>query len=139
MDERPKDRLFALMVSFFAIHAEDFGSEMYRPQNESMHLYVNDTVPTSKTATQQYFLDLPYFFQNGKNFGRGQWHRRYDSPERYQKMMKNMYRMVTEVDKTCGKILDKLREQRVLDHTLVIFTTDNGNLHGEHGLAEKCK
>ena len=139
LDERPKDRLFALMVSFFAIHAEDFGSEMYRPQNESMHLYVNDTVPTPKTATQQHFQDLPYFFQNGQNFGRGRWNRRYDSPERYQKMMKNMYRMVTEVDKTCGKILDKLREQRVLDHTLVIFTTDNGNLHGEHGLAEKCK
>ena len=50
-----------------------------------------------------------------------------------------MYRMVTEVDTTCGKILDKLEEQGVLNNTLIIFTTDNGNLHGEHGLAEKCK
>jgi len=51
----------------------------------------------------------------------------------------NMYRMATEVDQTCGRILNKLKEQGVLDNTLVIFTTDNGNLHGEHGLAEKCK
>lgn len=51
----------------------------------------------------------------------------------------NMYRMVSEVDTTCGKILDKLEEQGVLNNTLIIFTTDNGNLHGEHGLAEKCK
>lgn len=42
-----------------------------------------------------------------------------------------MYRMVTEVDETCGKILDKLKEQGVLDNTLVIFTTDNGNMHGK--------
>ena len=50
-----------------------------------------------------------------------------------------MYRMVSEVDTTCGKILNKLEEQGVLNNTIVIFTTDNGNLHGEHGLAEKCK
>lgn len=50
-----------------------------------------------------------------------------------------MYRMVTEVDATCGRIIEELEEQGVADNTLIIFTTDNGNLHGEHGLAEKCK
>ena len=47
--------------------------------------------------------------------------------------------MVTEVDKVCGNILEKLEEQGVLNETMIIFTTDNGNMHGEHGLAEKCK
>ncbi len=51
--------------------------------------------------------------------------------------MKAYYRMVTEVDAACGKILDELRRQNVLDHTLVIFTADNGYFHGEHGLADK--
>ena len=46
-----------------------------------------------------------------------------------------MYRMVTEVDETCGKILDKLKEQGVLDNTLVIFTTDNGNMHGKKNMS----
>lgn len=53
--------------------------------------------------------------------------------------MKKTYRMATEVDTACGVILEKLKEQNVLDETIVIFTTDNGNFHGEHGLAEKCK
>lgn len=70
--------------------------------------------------------------------------------------------MVTEVDATCGRIMEELEKQNVMDKTLVIFTTDNGNFHGknawtgqhsllrlfphqisrlsgEHGLAEKCR
>jgi arylsulfatase A-like enzyme len=34
-------------------------------------------------------------------------------------------------------VLDELEKQGVLDNTLVIFTTDNGYFHGEHGLADK--
>ena len=51
--------------------------------------------------------------------------------------MKNYYRLATEVDSTCGRVLAELKEQGVLDHTLVIFTTDNGYYHAEHGLADK--
>lgn len=53
--------------------------------------------------------------------------------------MKRTYRMITEVDTAVGTILQKLKEQNVMNETLIIFTTDNGNLHGEHGLAEKCE
>ena len=88
LDERPKDKLFFLMVSFYAIHAEDFGKENYRPMNASMPLYENATVPTPPTATKEHFDALPYFFRNGKNFGRGRWWGRYNKPTLYQKMMK---------------------------------------------------
>jgi arylsulfatase len=50
-------------------------------------------------------------------------------------MMKN--RMATEVDSACGAILEELRRQGELDNTIIIFTTDNGNFHSEHGLAGK--
>jgi arylsulfatase A-like enzyme len=52
-------------------------------------------------------------------------------------MMKNYYRLITEIDATAGRILEELENQGVLDNTLVIFTTDNGYFHGEHGLADK--
>ena len=52
-------------------------------------------------------------------------------------MMKNYYRLATEVDSACGRVLAELTEQGVLDNTLVIFTTDNGYYHAEHGLADK--
>jgi arylsulfatase A-like enzyme len=69
--------------------------------------------------------------------GRNRWHWRFDTPEKYQRMMKNYYRLATEVDSTCGKVLDELKKQGLLDNTLVIFTTDNGYYHAEHGLADK--
>jgi len=52
-------------------------------------------------------------------------------------MMKNYYRLITEIDKTCGVVLKELEKQGALDNTLVIFTTDNGYYYGEHGLADK--
>ncbi|CAB9507994.1 Extracellular sulfatase SULF-1 [Seminavis robusta] len=137
LEKRPRDKHFALMVSFFAIHAEDGSRERYRPQNKSMGLYLDEDVPKPKTATDRHFHLLPPFFDNQKNFGRGRWKGRYNTPTLFQKMMKNMYRMVTEVDQTCGRILEELDRQNVTNQTLVIFTTDNGNMHGEHGLAEK--
>jgi len=88
LDTRPRDKHFALLVSFFAIHADDGDRERYFPQSTSMSLYVNDTIPTPKTATDKHFQDLPYFFKNGQNFGRGRWQGRYSTPKLYQKMMK---------------------------------------------------
>lgn len=51
-------------------------------------------------------------------------------------MMKNYLRQVTEVDAACGRIVAEPEAQGLLDRTLVVFTTDNGCFHGEHGLAD---
>ena len=51
--------------------------------------------------------------------------------------MKAYYRLATEVDTTIGRVLAQLKAQGLDDNTLVIFTTDNGYFHGEHGLADK--
>ena len=41
--------------------------------------------------------------------------------------MKNYYRLATEVDSTCGRLIAELKKQGVLDNTLVIFASDNGS------------
>ena len=107
-----------------------------QPMNESMSLYVNDTIPEPKTATDKHWRDLPWFFDE-RNEGRRRWRRRFDTPKEYQSSIKNLYRMATEVDSVVGAVIDELKQQGVYDKTLLVFTTDNGNLHGEHGLAEK--
>lgn len=136
LTERPKDKPFALTVCFFATHAEDPHPDQFLPQPESMALYQDVTIPVPVNATQESWERLPDFFDE-KNEGRNRWTWRFDTPEKFQRMMKNYYRMATEVDATCGAILDELRSQGVLDNTLVIFTTDNGFYHAEHGLADK--
>jgi len=90
-----------------------------------------------KTATDAHFKRLPPFVANEQNEGRVRWHWRFDTPEKFQTMMKNYYRLATEVDTTCGRVLAELKKQGALDHTLIIFTGDNGYFHAEHGLADK--
>jgi arylsulfatase A-like enzyme len=134
---RPKDRPFCLTVAFFAPHAEDGNPKQYLPQPGSAALYANDTIPVPPTATDESLRRLPPFLQRADNEGRTRWGWRFDTPEKYQTMMKNYYRLCTEVDTTCGRVVAELKAQAVLDRTLVIFTGDNGYFHGERGLADK--
>jgi arylsulfatase len=133
---RPKDKPFCLTVAFFATHAEDGNPKQYLPQPESMKMYEDQEVPVPPNATEESWKRLPAFFTE-QNEGRKRWHWRFDEPKKYQTMMKNYFRMATEVDTACGRIIEELRKQGVLEKTLVIFTTDNGYYHGEHGLADK--
>jgi arylsulfatase len=133
---KPVDQPFFLTVSFFATHAEDGSVEQYRPQESSMHLYQEKDVPLPKTYTEEHWKALPKFFDQ-YNFGRARFMHRYKTHDMYQHHMKNTYRMVTEVDTACGRIMDYLNETNQMENTMIIFTTDNGNLHGQHGLAEK--
>ena len=134
---RPAGQPFCLTVAFFATHAEDNNPKQYLPQPDSMALYQDATIPVAQNASDEAFRKLPPFIGNEKNEGRVRWHWRFDTPEKYQEMMKNYYRLATEVDATCGRVMEELKAQGVLDNTLVIFTTDNGYFHAEHGLADK--
>jgi arylsulfatase len=135
--ERPMDKPFCLTLAFFATHAEDNNPKQFLPQPESMGLYRDVTIPIPKTATDEAFLKLPPFIANEKNESRVRWHWRFDAPEKYQAMMKNYYRLASEVDAACGRVVEELKQQGVLESTLVIFTGDNGYFQSEHGLADK--
>ncbi|MBI3970477.1 MAG: sulfatase-like hydrolase/transferase, partial [Chloroflexi bacterium] len=54
-----------------------------------------------------------------------------------REMMAQMYGMVTHVDHCVGRIVDHLAARGLLDETLVIFTTDHGELLGDHGFLLK--
>ena len=137
LQTRPADKPFCLTLAFFATHAEDGNPLQYLPQPESMKLYQDVTIPVPPNATDESFRRLPPFIANEKNEGRVRWHWRFDAPEKYQTMMKNYYRLASEVDATCGRVLAELKKQGLLENTLVIFTGDNGYFHAEHGLADK--
>lgn len=49
----------------------------------------------------------------------------------------NRLRMAKAVDESLGQILETLEQQRELDQTLVIFTSDHGYFYGEHYLGHE--
>lgn len=134
---RPPDRPFVLTVAFFATHAEDQNPKqfLYQPQSEA--LYQDVTIPVPPNMDDAFFARLPPFLANEKNEGRHRWRWRFDTPAKYQQYMKGYYRLATEVDASVGRLLSELSRLGLDDNTLVIFTTDNGYFHGEHGLADK--
>ena len=81
-----------------------------------MALYQDATIPVPKTATDEAFRKLPPFIANEKNEGRVRWHWRFDTPEKYQEMMKNYYRLATEVDATCGAFSRAEKAGRARQH-----------------------
>lgn len=136
LEERPRDKPFFANVAFFATHAVDGDKRQYLPQNRSMSMYVDDVIPDPQQNNPGSYERLPPFFDN-YNEGRTRWRWRYETGEKHQHMMKDYYRMASEVDSACDLILKELYLQGELDRTLIIWTTDNGNFHSEHGLADK--
>jgi arylsulfatase A-like enzyme len=54
-----------------------------------------------------------------------------------QYFISEYYALVKEVDDWIGHILDKLDELGLTDNTLVIFTSDHGEMLGSHGMRGK--
>ena len=51
-----------------------------------------------------------------------------------REMTSNYYGMISLIDHSVGRILSALRDSGMEDDTLVVFTTDHGDLLGDHGL-----
>jgi arylsulfatase A-like enzyme len=78
---------------------------------------------------------LPEFVQ--KSEGHTRWKRRFATPEMYQQTVRDYYRLITGVDREVGRIVDELRQRKLADDTLIVFTADNGFFLGERGMADK--
>ncbi|MBI1895332.1 MAG: sulfatase [Acidobacteria bacterium] len=126
---------FCLSVSFRAPHARDPDPRQYLYEESSAPLYENVTIPVPKTAAPRYFDMMPPFIQ--KSESRTRWGWRFDTPEKYQQMVKGYYRLITEIDAAVGRIVDGLAKSGFADNTVVIYTSDNGYFLAEHGLADK--
>ena len=49
-------------------------------------------------------------------------------------MTANYYGMISLIDHNLGRILDSLQDEGIAEDTLVVFTTDHGDMMGSHGL-----
>jgi arylsulfatase A-like enzyme len=54
-----------------------------------------------------------------------------------RQMRATYYGMMTEVDAQLGRLLDGLRDSALLDSTLVVLTSDHGEMLGDHWLTDK--
>jgi arylsulfatase A-like enzyme len=61
----------------------------------------------------------------------------YRDPAKVQQMISDYYGLVSLDDEWIGRLLKRLEELGLADHTLVVFTSDHGEMLGDHGLHGK--
>ena len=129
---RPRTRPFFLYVSHKAVHA------MFEPAERHKGRYsdVNLTPPASMADTDDNYRGKPGWVRAQRN----SWHGvdgMYDGRISYEQFVRDYNRTILGIDDGVGRLVDALKELGILDSTLIIFTSDNGFLHGEHGLIDK--
>ena len=131
----PTDKPFCLSISFSAPHGHDNSIAQYFWQQKSDSLYKNLVIPDPILGNDSFFNKLPIPVQEG--FNRTRWKWRFDTPEKYQNMVKGYYRMITEIDDEIGLIRKQLKAQGIEDNTIIIVMGDNGYFLGDRQLADK--
>ncbi len=128
---------FCLSVSFKAPHEQDGNPPTYVIQPPYKDVYKDVIIPEPVTANPKYWKQFPPFFQTDTNFGRARWKGLFGIPQLYQENVKNYYRLITGVDDAIGRMMKKLDQMGIADHTIIIVMGDNGMFLGEHGMEGK--
>lgn len=122
--EKLKDEPFSITCSFHHPHPPYLATEehigMYPPEGMSPPASIDDEM-----------ADSPY-----RNMKKNT-NEKYSKPKMIQHFISEYYALVKEVDDEVGRILDKLDELGLTDNTLVVFTSDHGEMLGSHGLRGK--
>jgi arylsulfatase A-like enzyme len=126
---------FCLSLSFWAPHADDGAPEQYFWPPSCDGLYEDAVIPAPETADPAFFAALPGFLKESMN--RIRWHWRFDTPDKFQRMVKGYYRMITGVDAALGRLVRELQDLDLVDNTVIILIGDNGYFLGERGFAGK--
>lgn len=111
--EHQKDK-FCCVIAYPDPHSPN----TVRPPYDTMYAHFNFQLPRTAFKNQE---GLPSW-----SFGNDQ--------------MENMARyfgMVKCIDDNVGRLLKELEERELLDHTIIVFTSDHGDLCGEHGRTNK--
>ena len=60
------------------------------------------------------------------------------TPDRVLELRRAYYAAVTVIDQAVGRVIDALDRKGIRDQTWIIYTTDHGEMLGEHNMSLKC-
>ncbi|MHB8524200.1 MAG: sulfatase-like hydrolase/transferase, partial [Limisphaerales bacterium] len=123
---RPRDRPFLLYVAFNSPHDPRLAPKEYHERYNA-----------AKPPAPPDFLPV-HPFNNGEMTIRDEqlapWPR---TPEVIRQHLADYYAAITFMDRQVGRILEALKESGDYDHTIIVFSSDQGLAIGSHGLMGK--
>lgn len=87
-------------------------------------------LPPSWNDSYENKPSLPDFFHKARGF-------HHLSKEDYQRSISSYLALVEHNDQRIGRVLQKLKEHKLYDDAIVVFTSDHGAMMGEQGCIEK--
>jgi arylsulfatase len=119
-------RPFFLMTSWTAPHppfapCEPY-DEMYDPAGMALPVFSERHISTLPATAWGH---------------RGRLDRAHLDPDRMRRIRALYYGLVSQVDEGVGRVMDELRSLGIDDNTVIIFTSDHGDMLGDHGLSQK--
>ena len=133
---RDKEQSFFLTASFTDPHHPFYAGE------ENTYKSTNHPLKTPIGTVE----DLEIRPSHYKEMAQGKWSRK-GSVEKNghgclteiekENRVVNTYAMIETIDENIGKILEELENQGIVEETAIIFTSDHGELLGDHGLWTK--
>ncbi|MFI3318811.1 MAG: sulfatase-like hydrolase/transferase [Rikenellaceae bacterium] len=84
-------------------------------------------------------VEMPYTFNYSKENkdSMPKWQQPDGKAEVLKKALPQYFGMVKNIDDNIGIIIDKLEREGILENTIIIFTSDHGDLMGEHARMNK--
>lgn len=128
------DSPVCLSISFNAAHAEDGDKANHYPPPETEKSLYRD-IAVDQPRLVETFDSLPEFMRRSMN--RDRWYWRWDTPQKYEKNVRDYYRLISGVDRNVGRVLEAIKQSGRGDNTVVVFMGDNGYYKGDRGFAGK--
>jgi arylsulfatase A-like enzyme len=114
------------------VHSDFVPAERHRTQYADLEI----NLPASSANTEANYRGKPMWVRNQRN----SWHGvdfPYHTDMDLRDYIREYYRTLSAVDDSVGRILASLREAGIERNTVIVFSSDNGFLFGDHGLIDK--
>jgi len=121
---RDKDRPFFMQVNYEAPHP------VYRVEDPYFSMYSRDAITPFPYDLPK---DAPLPLRVMREVRTG------NEPNEaaFREIQATYYGMITKVDTLVGKIMQTVRDEGLLENTLILFWVDHGDFAGQYGLVEK--
>ncbi|MFP4378996.1 MAG: sulfatase-like hydrolase/transferase [Candidatus Sumerlaeia bacterium] len=125
-NDRPKDKPFCAVLSFSPPHHPYSAPEEYEARWRDREL----TLPENFMVSPEYPVPLP------TSWGDEAWPK---DREVVLAKLRTYYAMIENADDNVGRMLDFLEKEGLADNTVILFTSDHGEMGGAHSLAIQAK
>lgn len=123
--QRHKSTPFIMFVAFFEPHSP------YNGPFNNEHSF--DTIALDPTAEDVFPDDVPLRSRVFQEFYRS----KFQTAEHYRQIKQKYYGLIHEVDLCIGAILAQVEQLGIADRTLVVLTSDHGDMMSSHGILGK--